>query len=273
MKDSADDKRDFVRAVWRHYKERGRDFPWRRTRNPYRILVSEIMLQQTQTARVVGKYREFLRAFPTVEALAAADTRSLLSVWRGLGYNRRVLMLRQAAVIVARRHGGRVPQDRESLLLLPGVGPATACAVRAFAYNEPVVFIETNIRSAYLDWFFPGTNNVRDADLVPLVSATLPRGRVRQWYSALMDYGADLKKKRGNPSRRSAHHVRQKPFDGSNRQLRGRILSALLDSGPAGPRQIARRLEVVTAEVEKNLYKMEQEGFVQKRKTRFHICS
>lgn len=219
----------FRKKVFDHYRRQARSFPWRNTVNPYRILISEIMLQQTQTARVVSYYQAFLKKFPTVQSLARAKPADILRAWQGLGYNRRALMLQKAAQEIVTRHKGKVPERLEDLVVLPGVGPYTAAAVRAFAYNKPGVFLETNIRTLFIHEFFSRQKKVSDAELLPLVEATLDRRNPRRWYSALMDYGAMLKLVHGNASRRSAQYVRQSPFTGSDRQLRGRILKLILE--------------------------------------------
>ncbi len=218
----------FRARVRKFYGARGRDLPWRRTTDPYRILVSEIMLQQTQVERVAAKWTEFLAAFPDFEALAAAPLARVLGAWKGLGYNRRALALWKAAAIVVRDHGGALPDDPERLARLPGIGAPTAAAVCAYAFNAPVVYIETNIRTVFLHHFFPGRKGVPDAEILPLVARTLDRRNPRAWYSALMDLGTALKKTHGNPNRRSAHYRPQTPFEGSRRQLRGRVLAALV---------------------------------------------
>ncbi|HHJ98795.1 MAG TPA: A/G-specific adenine glycosylase [Actinobacteria bacterium] len=228
---------EFIARVWRHYEEHGRDdLPWRRTTDPYNVLVSEVMLQQTQVTRVVPKYEVFMREFPTVESLASASLGMLLGAWQGLGYNRRALALKRAAEIIVTEHGGEVPTTLDGLTALPGVGHATAAQVLAFAFDVGVPFIETNIRSVYLHEFFPDAEDVPDAAILPLVEATLDEGRPREWFWALLDYGAHLKATGGNPSRRSRHHTRQSRFEGSNRQLRGRILAALAGQEPLGDR-------------------------------------
>lgn len=223
----------FVTRVWEHYATDGRDLPWRHTDDPYHTLISEVMLQQTQVSRVVPKYAEFLQAFPTVEALAEASLDELLRAWSGLGYNRRAINLKRAAAAIVAEHGGRVPDTYDDLVALPGIGPATAAQVLAFAFGVGIPFIETNIRSVYLHEFFGDAQDVPDAAIMPLVEATLDGGRPREWFWALMDYGAHLKATLPNPSRRSRHHARQSRFDGSNRQLRGRLLAALASAGPA----------------------------------------
>ena len=172
----------FRTRIYRHYQTHGRSLPWRETRDPYAILVSEVMLQQTQVARVLGKYGEFLARFPDFAHLAAAPLPEVLAAWQGLGYNRRALALKHLAVKVMAEHGGRLPRSEAALRRLPGIGPGTAGAVLAFAFEEPAVFIETNIRRVFLHCFFPGQEGVRDRHLLPYVAATLDRRRVRPWY-------------------------------------------------------------------------------------------
>jgi adenine-specific DNA glycosylase len=153
----------FRRTIYRHYRACGRTLAWRETRDPYRILVSEFMLQQTQVERVEDKYPQFLGAFPGFAALAGANLKDVLACWQGLGYNRRAKSLLETARAVVELHGGELPSSREELLALPGVGEATAGALMAFAFNRPVVFVETNIRRVCLYFFFPGKREVRDA--------------------------------------------------------------------------------------------------------------
>jgi len=225
-------------CVLDYYRRNRRALPWRTTRDPYKILVSEVMLQQTQVPRVIEKYTEFIRRFPTVESLTRAPLADVLRAWQGLGYNRRAYLLRQLAARVAGDFGGTVPSDPATLEKLPGVGKATAKATCAFAFNKPVVFIETNIRSVFIHHFFPGRRGVTDAELTPFVERALDAKNPRRWYSALMDYGVHLKQIYKNPSRRSAHHQKQGRFQGSDRQIRGLILKCLLQ----GPRLTERAL-------------------------------
>lgn len=241
--DSPDDPaiQRFRDAVYGHYERCGRDFPWRHTTDPYHILVAEVMLQQTQTRRVAERYAEFIARFPDFESLSHAPVSDVLAAWQGLGYNRRARALHDAARAVCRVHGGQLPQEREALLALPGVGPYTAAAIRAFAFGLPDAFIETNIRTAFIHDFFPDTDSVRDADILPLVEATVDHADPRRWYQALMDYGSMLKES-DNPSRRSAHHRPQSRFEGSRRQARGIILRTLLQDGPTRPAVLRERV-------------------------------
>lgn len=215
-----------------HYRRHGRQFPWRQTRDPYRILVSELMLQQTRTSRVLRHFDPFVARFPNPRTLAAADRGEVLSLWRGLGYNRRAVALHRAAAMIEGRFGGAVPSETADLRALPGVGPATAGALQAFGFGLATVFVETNIRRAALHDLLPDRENVSDHELLPLLAEALDRADPRRWYHALMDYGASLARGGPNPNRRSAHYTRQSPFDGSNRQQRGQILKVLAARGP-----------------------------------------
>lgn len=216
----------FVATVWARYNEAGRnDLPWRHRRNPYRVLVSEIMLQQTQAERVRGYYVSFLKKFPTIGALADAPTSEVLLAWQGLGYNRRALALHRIAKTVRDEYKGRMPRDEEKLLALPGVGPYTAGAVRAFAWNQPSNLLETNVRAVYIHHFFAGREGVTDKELLPIIEATADKREPRLWWWAIMDYGSHLKSTTGNATRRSSTYAKHKKFAGSDRQLRGRILT------------------------------------------------
>lgn len=219
---------EFQQAVWGFYKKNRRDFPWRNTRNPYHIVVSEIMLQQTQTSRVVEKYENFLRHFSSFEELAQASVASLLKEWVGLGYNRRALALHGIAQKVVGEYKRILPDDPGILETFKGLGPATAASIVAFAYNKPTVFIETNIRAVYLHAFFNHHQDlVGDKQLQPLVISTVDQINPREWYYALMDCGVELKRLYKNPSRKSKHHAKQSKFEGSARQIRGAVIRLL----------------------------------------------
>ncbi len=251
----------FRNTVYTHYTKRGRDFPWRRTIDAYHILVSEVMLQQTQTGRVVNKYHEFLERFPDIKTLAQSSAADVLSSWQGLGYNRRALALHATARAVCLRLGGHLPQEKEQLLALPGIGPYTAAAIRTFAFNLPEVLIETNIRTVYLHEFFAGINRVRDRDVLPVIEVTLDRVQPRRWYQALMDYGARLKETE-NASRRSAHHRPQNPFRGSRREARGIILQTLLRTGPIARSMLVAEIEGWDARFEDALQALQNDSLV-----------
>ncbi len=218
----------FVDTVGEYYRRNGRHkLPWRKTCNPYRILVSEVMLQQTQVERVIPKYRAFITKFPTLEKLAHAPLSEVLKSWQGLGYNRRAKMLKACAQKIVTEHNSVFPKTQEALRLLPGVGPYTSGAILAFAYNKPTVLIETNVRTVYLHHFFKNRINVADAEILKYVAKTADLKNSRAWYYALMDYGSYLKKQFGNQNTRSKHYSTQSAFKGSDRQIRGAIVRAL----------------------------------------------
>jgi len=262
----------FRQVILDYYRSHGRRLPWRETFDPYHILVSEIMLQQTQVDRVREKYREFLGLFPGFGALARAELSQVLSVWQGLGYSRRAKSLWLCAQAVVERHEGGLPRDIRALEALPGIGPYTARAVAAFAFGEPTPFIETNIRSVFIHHFFADQEVVKDSEILPLIERTLDREQPRDWYYALMDFGAMLKKTRGNPSRKSAHHVRQSPFEGSNRQQRSLILKSILAVPGLSEAQLIDHLAGEAAAVSRNLQQLEREGFIRQECGRFSIC-
>ncbi len=220
----------FQKTVWNHYEEHGRhDLPWRKTHDPYKILVSEVMLQQTQVDRVIPYYETFLRAFPDAKALARAPLSRVLRLWQGLGYNRRAKMLHSAAKEIVRL--GAFPRTIDAIEELPGVGPYTARAVAAFAYDTDSVFIETNIRTVLIQHFFKGEKIVSDKDIEKMLAAVKPEGRARDWNAALMDYGSFLKRNGIRTNARVKGYAKQSTFKGSSRQMRGMLLRKLL----AGP--------------------------------------
>jgi A/G-specific adenine glycosylase len=218
----------FRQVVWSYYQKSARDLLWRKTRNPYKITVSELMLQQTQVDRVVPKYESFLKKFPSWRVLSSATLSDVLREWSGLGYNRRAKLLHQLAQVIVKEYKGSLPIDYDQLIKLPGIGPATAAAIRAFAFNLPGVYLETNVRSVYLHHFFKDQKNISDKQLIPLIEQTQDTKNPREWNWALLDYGAHIKKTFINPNRQSKHYTRQSKFKGSNRELRGKILRILL---------------------------------------------
>jgi A/G-specific adenine glycosylase len=228
---------DFAKRVLSWYSQNKRDLPWRKTDDPYKILVSEIMLQQTQVDRVIPKYLAFLKRFPDVQALASAPTSDVLRLWSGLGYNSRAIRLQQAAQIVAQRGWP------DSLEVLPGIGPYTAAAVQSFAFHQDVPVIDTNIRRIYSRHYFNGKGTVEqiDAKAVELV----PKNKGTDWGNALMDFGSLVctasspscascpvrgsctALKSGNHERYLKISAPQKKFEGSRRQYRGKVLKLL----------------------------------------------
>lgn len=217
-----------------YYRQHGRhDLPWRKSEaggifNTYHILASEVMLQQTQVSRVIPKYQAFLALFPDVQALADAPLNKVLGAWLGLGYNRRARYLWEAAGQLA---GIPEPWTESQLVACKGIGVNTARAVLVYSYNLPLAFVETNVRSVIIHHFFPGQDRVADKDILGILTELEPvilqKYAYREWYWALMDYGTHLKRTAGNAAARSTAHTRQPPFEGSRRQLRGKILRLL----------------------------------------------
>jgi len=218
----------FKKIIGDYYRKHKREMPWRTDISPYAIFISEVMLQQTQVARVLVKYSHFINTFPDFQSLATASTSVLLSVWQGMGYNRRALYLKAAAQIVCLKYNSALPEDSQLLDELPGIGFATACSIGAFAFNKPVVFIETNIRRVFIHHYFNDGIIVADDEIIPHIERTLDRRNPREWYWALMDYGAYLATQIDNPNRKSKHYTKQKKFEGSVREMRGGLLKLLL---------------------------------------------
>jgi A/G-specific adenine glycosylase len=244
-------KEDFRESIYSYYEKAGRVFPWRGETSPWGVLVSEFMLQQTQTERVLGYWNRWMKRWPAPEALAQATMEEALREWSGLGYNRRCRYIKDNARIITREYNGKVPNTPQGLLPLPGIGPYTAGAIACFAYNYPAVFIETNIRAAFIHFFFQDREAVTDKEIIPILQDVLDRENPRRWYWALMDYGAALKKITLNPNRRSAHYTRQSPFEGSFRQLRGNLIKSLVSRGPGSAEELIKR----TGIGEEDLYK------------------
>jgi A/G-specific adenine glycosylase len=234
--------RKFRTIVYSFYEKEGRTFPWRENTSPWGIMLSEFMLQQTQTARALEYWKRWMEKWPRPEDLHKASLEEALREWSGLGYNRRGKYLKDCASIITEEYGGKVPATPEELRLLPGIGPYTAGAISCFAYNYPAVFIETNIRSVALHFFFKDKEDVKDSDILPIIKNTLDRENPRKWYWALMDYGACLKKSLPNPGRRSAHYRRQSGFEGSFRQLRGGLIRSLVHDGPGSIDALRNRI-------------------------------
>lgn len=238
----------FQEFIWDFYKQEKRDFAWRETTDPYHIVVSEIMLQQTQTSRVEQKYQEFISTFKTFQELADASFKDVLKLWVGLGYNRRAQALYGIAQKVVQEFDGVLPDNPEVLETFRGLGPATSSSIVAFAFNKPTVFIETNVRAVFLHTFFKDQDEVHDKELMPLIALTVDQENPREWYYALMDYGVMLKKKFKNPSKKSKHHIVQSTFKGSDRQIRGAVLRQLTHQDFVNIKAIQKELAWPTQE-------------------------
>lgn len=262
----------FRTLIYNYFDAHGRKLPWRTDYNPYHIYVSEVMLQQTQVDRVIDKFTSFIERFPDLPALAAAPLDAVMAQWQGLGYNRRAVALREAAKILCLSGNGTIPQTPEALLQLPGIGPATAASIAAFAYNQPTLFLETNIRTVFIHHFFADKSNVPDSDLLPIAKQALDIAFPRRWYSALMDYGTMLKKQVGNLTRRSTTYQKQSPFIGSRRQMRGKILKLLIEHKTMTKAAMCRVLLREARELDELLAQLIAEGMVEKVGRCFRIA-
>lgn len=264
---------NFHDTVYSHYYDNRRDLSWRTPNqdgyfDPYHILVSEIMLQQTQVKRVEQKYKEFLLLFPDVESLASASLEAVLRTWSGLGYNRRAKFLHQAAKVLAAKQD--FPQTIDELVALPGIGKNTAAAVLVYSFNMPLVYIETNIRTVYITYFFEDHKQVDDREVLELVAETLDHNNPREWYWALMDYGTHLKITNGNQLQKSKQYKKQAAFNGSARQIRGKIIKQILDS----PLKLDQLREMINDErFDDILSKLLHEGLVEKKNEHLEIKS
>jgi A/G-specific adenine glycosylase len=257
----------FKKTIWSYYKKYGRhDMSWRKTKDPYKILLSELMLQQTQVSRVIPKYEAFIKRFPTFKALAQASVPEVLTLWQGLGYNRRALYLKRVAEEIQAKYKGKLPQNQELLVGLPGIGPNTAAAICAYSFNMPVTFIETNIRRIYIHFFFPKSKKVDDTKILKLVSETVDQKNPREWYWALMDYGTYLKTQVENPNRKSKHYAKQSKFKGSDREIRGKILRILLKNNSISKVKIISELDEEKERVEKILQTLIKDNFIIQKK-------
>lgn len=261
---SSDNINFFQTMIWDYYHSFGRSFAWRNTHDPYKIVISEVMLQQTQTYRVISKYEQFIEAFPNFYELAHASLRDVLSVWQGLGYNRRGKYLHELAKHVVTDYNGTLPSNPDRLIMLPGIGSATASSITAFAFNLPAIFIETNIRSVFIHSFFPARKKIDDKEIIALVAQTLDKNNPRQWYYALMDYGVMLKQTHPNPNRKSKHYTKQSKFDGSDRQIRGAIIRFLTDEKELSLSNLYQTIDDQKERVDTILQKLIKDGLIKK---------
>lgn len=262
--------------IWEYWKEHGRhDLPWRKTTDPYKILVSEVMLQQTQVERVIPYYKNFLKQYPNVKTLAEAPLSEVLKLWQGLGYNRRAKMLHEAVKYILSHQPVYTASENTRLNLvfpgsaaelekLPGVGSYTAGAVAAFAYNHDEIFIETNIRTVVTHHVFPGEEQVSDAQVREVLEKMHPKGSAREWYAALMDYGAHLKRSGVRINARAKGYTKQSMFTGSAREARGAVVRCL-SAGSASKQQLLKLLPAERKEqLEEQLTKLLREGLIEK---------
>ncbi len=268
---------DFQKTAYSHYSPMrdGQIMPWRADPSPYNVFVSEFMLQQTQVSRVIDAFLQFIAVFPDIRALAEADFRTVLTQWQGLGYNRRAKYLHQSAKQILAHHGGRIPPRVEDLKRLDGIGPYTAGAICAFAFSQPVLFIDTNIRRVYIHYFFSNREHeIDDVELEVLNEQCLDRDDPRKWYGALMDWGALLgRQMKQNPNKKSRHYAKQSPFAGSVRQVRGQILRLLVEHRSLSYEQLQQQSGKDNGKFSTILYSLQEEGFVMCENDRYWIQS
>lgn len=262
-------QREFVEIIKNFHEKNRRDLEWRRNITPYKIVVSEIMLQQTQVSRVVVRFPEFIKKFPDFETLAGAAVADVLAAWQGMGYNRRALYLKKIAEKLVQEYDGTLPKDPEILETFPGIGHATARSIVTFAFNKPTVFIETNIRRVFIHFFFGDKIDISDKQIYLLVESTLDRKNPREWYFALMDYGSILAKTIENPNRRSKHYSKQSAFEGSARKVRGQILKLLLKDHISKKKL---KTQINDERFDKIIDGLVQEGFVKEKNGSYYIA-
>lgn len=259
----------FQELIWEKGRDLYRPMPWRENIDPYYVLVSELMLQQTQVDRVIPKFLQFIDQFPSIKNLAAASLADVLKAWSGLGYNRRAKFLHDAAKMVVEKNGGTIPNNLKALVALPGVGPNTAGAIMAYGFNQAVVFIETNIRTVYFHHFFEDRAAVSDTELKTVVAATIDQEHPREWYWALMDYGTYLKKQGVGRINKSSHYKKQSALKGSLREVRGLILKELAIADATTVELRARLPE--DSRFEAALQALTKEGLVSRTSGRLHL--
>jgi A/G-specific adenine glycosylase len=256
----------FQKTVWDYYKKNKREtLPWRKGITPYKVYVSEIMLQQTQVDRVISFYKKWMKTFPTIKALANAPQSQVLALWKGLGYNSRALRMKKTAEMVVKDFKGIFPKTYEDILLLPGIGPYTAGAISAFAYNQPIAMIETNIRRVFIHELFRGKEKVHDKEILELVEKIVDTKNPREWYWALMDYGSYLGKTIPNPNKKSRHYTKQSQFKGSDREIRGKVLEVLLLKKSLSIERLEGALKSLSEDKERMemiISGLEREGFL-----------
>lgn len=263
----------FQRMILDYYNSHTRNLPWRNEKDPYKIFISEMMLQQTQAERVVEKYFQFIQKFPDFKTLSESSLQEVLELWKGLGYNRRAIWMKEAARIIFKDYNGKLPSDPTILEKLKGIGHATAREMITFSYNIPTVFIETNIRRVFIYFFFNQKSSVNDSEIISLVKKTVYKENPREWYYALMDYGVMLKKKFSgmNPNKKSKGYKKQAPFKGSNRELRGKILDIILMNPGLELENLINEIMFLKGDltvrsfsekIKINIKKLEEEGFI-----------
>lgn len=254
---------EFKTVVYNFYKENYRSMPWRENTNPYYILVSEYMLQQTQVNRVIDKFLAFTSNFPDFGTLASATNAEVLAQWNGLGYNRRALYLKRCAESIVSNYDGQIPQSMSELCKLPGIGKATASAILVYSFNMPHSFLETNVKTVLIHHFFKHEIQISDKELEIIAQEVLDKENPRAWHWALMDYGTWIKKNIGNLSKQSKSYTKQSKFEGSRRQVRGRILKALIEKNEWSHADLINHLAEPATKYYSIVEDLSKEGFIE----------
>ena len=251
---------EFQTKILSWYKVNKRDFPWRKTTDPYHILVSEIMLQQTQAPRVVVYYEKFIKRFPTINELAIAKNPEVLKIWSGLGFNNRAIRLKEIAKTIMNDLKGNFPQLQADLLKLKGIGSYTAAAIMAFAFNKKAAVIDTNIRRVLIHELHIN-QNISPKRLSEIALSIIPKGKSRIWHNALMDYGALAATAKQTMIKSKS---KQSKFKGSEREVRGKILKLLLE------KKRVSKVDLTELIQHKNVYeimeRMKADGLLGERK-------
>ncbi len=253
--------KEFQTKILKWYKVNKRDFPWRKTTDPYHILISEIMLQQTQAQRVVGYYEKFIKRFPKLVDLAKAKNPGVLKIWSGLGFNNRAIRLKEIAKTIAIDLNGKFPQEQDELLKLKGIGDYTSAAILAFAFNKRVAVVDTNIRRVLIHELHLN-QNISPKRLSEIALSIIPKSKSRIWHNALMDYGALAATVKQTQIKSKS---KQSPFKGSEREVRGKILKLLLEKRNVAKSDLTELIQ------HKNVYeiieKMKEDGLLSERKS------
>ncbi|MES2876646.1 MAG: A/G-specific adenine glycosylase [Patescibacteria group bacterium] len=260
---------EFNEVIWTEGRKLYRQMPWREDTRPYYVLVSELMLQQTQVARVIPKFMAFVEAFPDEATLAKASLADVLKLWQGLGYNRRAKFLHESAKRIVNDFDGVFPTEHADILSLPGVGKNTCGAIEAYAFNRPSLFIETNVRTVYIRHFFADDFEVDDKWILEKLTTTIDTEHPREFYWSLMDYGSWLKANGVRNSARSKHYKKQSPLEGSLRQVRGQIIRELTTG--AMTEATLRQLLKADYRFESALAGLQRDGLVSGSPAGFHL--
>ncbi|MFW9929475.1 MAG: Fe-S cluster assembly protein HesB [Candidatus Thorarchaeota archaeon] len=255
----------FQNKIFSWWRNNKRSFPWRETTDPYKIMISEIMLQQTQTTRVIEKYLAFIQKFPTFDSLASAPPADVLSLWSGLGYNRRALWLQQASQKIISL--GYFPRTPENLRKLKGIGSYTSRSILIFAFNFDIATVDTNIRRIFINENF-ATESTSEKEMLMIAYKLLPKGKARDWHNALMDYGSLVM----TSTRTGIKSKNKQPtFIGSSREYRGKVIKHLNEIGKASLEELFGISNLERESTEKIIKSLIKDGLIIKEENIFYL--